>query len=342
MIKHYLLLAPESGEGGGGSGGDDPLAAARARGDVLEDDHEDLEDDTPDTKAADKAADVKAKVDDADLDELEDSKPKPKDEPKPKVEKKPQMIPKQRFDEVLQRLRDLEKTVGKEEKAPPTLVEKVSALETEAKKLLDEHTKALDKGDVAKAGELMLKLRETDREIARLEARATAAQERAIAVEQVRFDMLIEQLEDKYPQLKEGSDEFDEDLVTEINDMRAAWEARGYSSSDALKKAVKYVLRDDAPKAQVEKDVDKAAEKADKEADKVDKAAERKAEAVKRNLKAAGKQPADLNNAPGVDSDKKGGGVDLKSIKTMTEDEIAALPESTKRKLRGDFYEPTV
>jgi hypothetical protein len=185
----------------------------------------------------------------------------------------------------------------------------------------------------------------------RIESAATSARDRAIAVEQVRLDMLIDSLEEKYPQLVEGNDEYDEGLVEEISDLRSAFEAKGLASSDALKKAVKYALRDagtGSSGAQIDRDVEAAAKDADKAADKAaDKgkkeaaAAARKAEAVRRNLATAGKQPADLNKTPGLDSHKAGGG-GTDSVSKMTEEDFDALPEATKRKLRGDHYEPTV
>lgn len=338
MLRPYLQ-APEDDESGGGGGSPSPAD----RGDTLEEDV-----DTPDEKLEDKPDDKSAS--DEDVDEVVDTlKAKAKDDGKPA--RKPQMIPKARFDEVLQRSKDLERRLNEQsasgDKKQPTVNDKISELETQSAKYMEDYTKALDDGDTKKASELLAKLRANDREVARIEASVTSARDRAVAVEQVRLDMLIDQLEEKYPQLKEGTDEFDEELVSEIQDLRSAFEAKGSSSSDALRKAVKYVLRDAGAGKSVGKDVDEAADEADEAAEDAAKKAakkaevDRKAEAVKRNLKAAGRQPADLNKAPGVDSHKKGGGVDLDSVSDMSEEEFAALPDSTRRKLRGDHFSPT-
>jgi hypothetical protein len=225
----------------------------------------------------------------------------------------------------------------------------VRALETAAAEKMTAYQKALDDGDTKKAAELLNEVRRLDRQVAAIESSEAAARSQAIAVEQVRLDMLIDSLEEKYPQLRQDADEYDEDLVDEIQDLRTAFEATGMASSAALRKAVKYALRDadtGVSAKEIDKDVDAAAKDADKEADKAEKAEqrgrERKAEAVKRNLKMAGKQPADTGKAPGLDSQKLGGGVDGKSVPAMSEEDFDALPESKKAQLRGDYFAPTM
>lgn len=325
----------------------DPLDDARARGDILDDaDADEQAAAGADADAGgDTDADPKGEKGAADDNDGDDSPPA----------RKPQhMIPKVRFDEARrkdrERIKQLEAQLaeGGTRQPQPSVQQRTAAMEEQAAKLMDEYTKALDDGDTKKSATLLLQVRQLDREIARIEAAARSAHDSAIAVEQVRLDMLIDQLEEKYPQLREGSDEYDPDLVDEITDLRTAFESRGQASSDALRKAVKYVLRDEGRSArQVERDVDAAADKADKAADKAgapDKATEvgnrRRAEAVRRNL--AIKQPADTNKAPGLDSHKIGGGIDAESVRDMTERDFDALPDSTKRKLRGDFFSPTV
>ena len=53
-------------------------------------------------------------------------------------------------------------------------------------------------------------------------------------------------------------------------------------------------------------------------------------------------QPANTGKAPGVDSHKMGGGVDLESVASMSDADFDALPAATKAKLRGDFYAPSM
>lgn len=334
----------------GASTNDDLSNDPRARGDIVDD--LDDADKTPDT--ADDAADDKpaAKASDAAADDkpAADKDADDKDEPP----RKPVMIPKARFDDARrkdrERIKALEEQLARANQgkdAPPTPEQRIGALETQSTKLMEDYTKALDEGDTKKAAEIMTRVRQIDRDIVRIETAAVSARDRAIAVEQVRLDALIDSLEDKYPQLREGSDEYDADLVEEITELRTAFEARGYASSDALRRAVKYVLAETGEsRSTVSRDVDKAATAADKEADKASKAEqlarERTAEAVRRNVRTAKGQPSAVDKAPGVDSHKIGGGVDLSSVPSMSDADFDALPEATRRKLRGDYFAPTV
>jgi hypothetical protein len=45
-------------------------------------------------------------------------------------------------------------------------------------------------------------------------------QARAIAVEQVRLDLMVERLEQEYPQINPDADEYDQDLVDEVMELR--------------------------------------------------------------------------------------------------------------------------
>jgi hypothetical protein len=321
------------------------LDEARARGDIFDDADGDAAEAAA-KAAADAEAAVAAKAGDkpkvdAALDEDDPDKPA----------RKPVTIPKARFDEARRkdklRIDELERQLaaGATKNAPPSAQQRIAALEEQSAKLTGDYAKALDDGDTKKAADLMTQIRQLDRDVVRIETASVSARDSAIAVEQVRLDMLIDTLEDKYPQLKDGSDDYDAELVEEIGDLRQAFEAKGLSSSEALKKAVKYALRDDGagPAKQIDKDVDKAAGAADKAADKAAKlAADRRAEAVRRNLDTARRQPVDTGKAPGLDSHKAGGGVDLESVASMSDKDFDALPDATRRKLRGDYYAPGV
>jgi hypothetical protein len=61
----------------------------------------------------------------------------------------------------------------------------------------------------------------------------------------------------------------------------------------------------------------------------------RKKEAVERNIDAAKKQPA-ATKSLGLDHDKRGGGLDAKSVMSMNYEEFAKLGDDVKSKLRGD------
>jgi hypothetical protein len=57
---------------------------------------------------------------------------------------------------------------------------------------------------------------------------------------------------------------------------------------------------------------------------------------VKENIKDAKKQPPDLSDA-GADSDKSGKKSEDVDVTKLSTDEFDALPETTKKRLRGDF-----
>jgi hypothetical protein len=61
----------------------------------------------------------------------------------------------------------------------------------------------------------------------------------------------------------------------------------------------------------------------------------RKAEATERNLAAAKQQPASTKDV-GLDHDKKGGGLDAKTVIKLPYDEFSKLGEDVLAKLRGD------
>lgn len=337
-LRKPLLMAPAADAAAGGAAGDDAAAQAAARGDFL--DPADAADDAaaPAAEADDKGADaaddkVADAADDADADDAPPAKPAKKDD-----DKTP-MIPKARFDDARrkdrERIQRLEQQLAEargttDENSPGN---RIKALETKATELEGQYAKALDDGDTKKATELMSQLRKLDRDIVAIQTTAEASYARAVAVEQVRVDNLIEKLEAAHPELDPESDEYDEDLVGSVAELRAGFEATGMSSSAALAKAAKYLLPGKATTAAVN-DAAPAAKPA-KKAEDVD--AERKSQAVRKAAATAGKTPPSLSKAPGLDSHKAGAGAEGADVTKMTEQEFTALPDSKKRQLRGDY-----
>ena len=149
------------------------------------------------------------------------------------------------------------------------------------------------------------------------------------AREEIRMELTIERIETEYPQLDEKSDTFDQDLTDDVLDKQRGYiERERLSPSQALLKAVKYVMSRAQPPA--EKPEEKGG------LSRADRGTERKEAAVAKNVDAANRQPASTKKA-GADSDKHGQTAPTPEADQMTYEEFSALPDSTKAKMRGDF-----
>lgn len=202
----------------------------------------------------------------------------------------------------------------------------VAEIETDIEALEAKHKQALDDGKSEVATSLLREIRIRERQIADLRSEGLSERARALAVEQVRVDLLIARLEDQFPQINPDSDEYDQDAVDEVLFLRQSFEAKGLPSSEALSRAMKYVFAS-APAKPAD-----APEKKGLAA--TGPASNRKPAAVAKAVDAAKRTPAAVD-VVGLDSDKKGGGLEG-NVAEMTEEEFEALPESTKARLRGD------
>jgi hypothetical protein len=339
LLKQMLRLGgymneADDGTGGGASGG-----AAADRGDDLA--PADIGD-KADDKGADGADEKKegegdgeaagADGDNKDGEDKDDETPRDKDG---KFTKKDPVIPKARFDELNRKAREREAALQTriaelEKQAVKEVQQQDSAkLEKEIEDLEEEYQKLLDDGKTDKAKEVMRQIRLKERQVVAMEVEHKSEKARVQAVEQLKFDNLVEKLESEYPVLNPDADEFDEAKVEEVVFLRQSFERSGMSSTAALAKAVKYVLGDvqkkdePAPKRGIDADGKKDA---------------RRAEQVKKNIDAAVKQPAKMGDA-GMDSNKKGGGLDTSNVNDMSEEEFNALPAATKARLRGDTFD---
>lgn len=143
------------------------------------------------------------------------------------------------------------------------------------------------------------------------------------ALDKLRVDEAITRLEEEYSVLVPDSDDYDPDVVAEIQDLRAAFEARGYSRFDALSRAVNYVLPNIESKT--EKTIEAPTLSGPRKTD------------VKKNIDAKKRMPPDMLSVA-TPSDKLGMQNELPSVYKLTEAEFEALPESKKRQMRGDFF----
>lgn len=185
---------------------------------------------------------------------------------------------------------------------------------------------ALLDGDEDKADEIDRHIRVMERQIARAEAEGIASQRTAIALESERMELAIAQLEAAHPVLNPASEQFDETLVNFVlAEQQRLMKQDGLSASRAITRAATTVVERYGVRAETKDDpkgLNKAAE-------------DRKAQQVAKNLDTQRRQPASTRDV-GMDSDKIGEKA-LPAVGQMTSEEYAALPASTRAKLRGDM-----
>lgn len=253
--------------------------------------------------------------------------PKPKDEGA--------TIPKARFDSAVQKEREraetAERLLAEATKANNQIQRNadVTKLEADVSELREQEHKALIQGDSAKARELAAEADRLNRQIAIQQAGDMSVAAKDQALESMRMELAIENIETNYPQLDENSEEFDQDITDDVLDkQRGYMDRERLSPSKALLKAVKYVMGRQA--AAVTNEPAKTGLSA------ASKGQDRKTAAVAKNLDAASRQPASTKPV-GADSDKHGQTKDIPEASQMTFAEFSALPDATKSKMRGDF-----
>lgn len=202
-------------------------------------------------------------------------------------------------------------------------------LNTEIEDLEEKLDQAIADNDATLKKALRRDLREKQMTLARAEATQLSVQATAMAVERVRYDSLVERMEAAHPEMNPEDDAYDQDRVDEIMDLKGAYEAKGLSSSEALKKAVKFVFPAGA-KPKVEEKEDETPE--DKQA-AADAAAKRKEEAIRKAQAARENQPGAANK--GKASDKAGGGV-AGNIDKLSDEEFDKMDPKELKRLRGD------
>jgi hypothetical protein len=336
----YLLMNENNGAGNDlpGDRGDNLESAA----DIAAREAKAAEDKAAaDAKAADEAAAAEKLVADAKAaDEEKAAAAAARDPATGKFAKKdkevPDHVPKARMDEAVNKERagreaaerraaELEAQVKKEERTDAVKVAE-DAIEVMEK----EHSRLLLDGEDAKASAKMKEIRLAERRIASMENDTKLQAATTQAVEQVRMDATIARLAADHPQLRDGSEEFDEDLVNFVlSEQSRLMQTERLAPSAALAKAAENVMKKFQPAAAADPEGKKSLTDAKDVAD-------RKAEQVKKNLDTAAKQPASMRET-GMDTDKAGQTEALPDINKLTSEEIAALPKTTLARMRGDF-----
>lgn len=320
--KKFPLQNPETDAAGGGE--DAAKAAAIARGDILPDD---VNPDDPDGKlAAD--AEAKAAALTAELEAEKESKD----------DKKDSRIPAARHKEILEKERekraDLERQLAQYQngKQVADVNEQITAAEDAIAKMDVQYDQLITDGELAKAADLKQKIRKAERDMneAKSDMKIHAAEIRA--VENTRYATTLERIENAYPELNPDSDDYNDETMAEVAELKDAYQMKGFTPTVALQKAVKALVAPRTTKQEMATNTTpRVSEK--------DVAAERKAAAVGKTAAATAKTPPNLNNS-GMDSDKFGKGAnEAAAIMNMSQDAFKKFAEANPEelaRLRGD------
>jgi hypothetical protein len=327
ILNRYMAPAGDEGAAGGGADRGDDFVSTE---DVTKVPTEELKkpDDVPETKEAAEAG-LRGEAGEEKVDEEGDSK-----------SRKDTRIPLARHKEILERERAARASVEQElarfkegEKISQTN-EKITEAEDKLLVLEQDYAKLLTDGNAAAAAAKMTEIRRMERGIIEAKSAMETQAATARAVEQVRYDMAVERIEEAYPQFSPESDDFDKEKVAEVLDLKEALQMKGYTPTDALQKAVKYVMGAATTKQETATEVTPRVSKEDAAAAA---AAARKAEAVKRNTEVAGKQPPSTAKV-GANHDAAGGTLDAKAVIKMPYELFKKLDDATLSKMRGDEF----
>jgi hypothetical protein len=238
------------------------------------------------------------------------------------------MLPKHRYDRMAARARAAEERIRELEGKLSTRQQTEAASDTtggddypaQLEELDGQIAGALKDGDADKVASLFRQRTAVERDYITSLTTAARHEAAAISVDQMNLDRLIDQLEDTYSALDPNSDQYSEAVVSDVLELQSAYVSTGkYTPYRAMLKAVGVLFpegQETAPAA--------AAAPATRKTD------------VRKNVEAARRTPPNLAKA-GLDSAAAGEGAGKIDVKKLTEREFEALPDATKRRLRGDF-----
>ncbi len=233
------------------------------------------------------------------------------------------MIPRSRYNEAAQRRREaearaeqLEAELARARAAAPQPTE-MDRLSARVNSLYEQVENARAEGDSKTAAALSREIDNINRQLTRFET-DFIAQQRAVAAQNLAaYNAVVDQLELVAPQLDPNSDDFDEEAAVELDAMVRGFEQRlQLSPADALKRAARRMFGDGvftrtttvAPASPPARPTN-----------------------VPKNVDAANRQPP-TRSVPEPPERR----VDI-DIEKLSDAEYAKLPESTKKRLRGDL-----
>jgi len=243
------------------------------------------------------------------------------------------LIPRDRFNEAVLKERTKTEAAANrvKELEGQLVVQNVSQDVVEAQKQIKELIKTrnqlLADGKLDEAGVTDEKIFDLQDAVADRKAEYKVGQAKEAAKEEMRYDNAVAKIEVDHPELDPESESYNQDDVDEVRALMRGYQVElGLSPSAAITRAAKRVFRAPAKTEDVAKN-DETAKKAGES---------RKTEAVERNIAATKKQPASTKEV-GLDHDKRGGGLDAKTVMKMNYKEFSELDEAQLSKMRGDL-----
>lgn len=333
----HSYMSPDDSGGGGGDAvdrGDDFLPTGDdADGGVKAEPETKKE---PEAQVVEKAGDKadgkkepEAKVDEAKDDDAEDD-----DAEKDPKKKAAPRIPVARHKEILERERaqrtvlEAELAQFKQGKQIAAINADLTAAETRVIEMEKSYAKLLTDGEVDKAAAVMSDIRRLEREMSESKSDMKIQAAEARATERARYNISLERVENAYPQLNPDHDDFSEELLTDVADLKTTYERKGLTPTAALQKAVAKLLGAETKKQEIATEVTPNVKQADV-------TAERKKDAVQKTLDAVAKSPPSTAKV-GLDSDKAGGSMRAADVIKMSYKDFSALPEEALARMRGD------
>lgn len=235
--------------------------------------------------------------------------------------KKQPMIPKSRLDEVLakNKLLEKERDEARAAAAGPKPDKEPEAFDFKAKE--KEYMQAVRDGEDEKA----LEIRDAIRAAERAEL-TTASREDSVEVDdRTAMAKAAAEIEENFPQFVKGHADFNQEATDRVVKMRNALIASGSSMVAALNEAVEFVVN----KYGFDKPLEEATKKDDPKVVNLD---EKRKKDVAKKVDLQKKQPPEMEGEG--ERTRTQSEVDLDE---MTEEEFNALPEATKKRMRGDL-----
>lgn len=245
---------------------------------------------------------------------------------KPQAPEKAPMVPKSRLDEVLAKNKKMQKQLDDMQQKEAEAQAEAPQYDFEAQEVA--YQEAILDGDSAKAAAIRQEIRKAEREQTMFEVQQQMGQSISMSQAEQELAVKAQEIQSTFAVLDENSADFDEDLATEVRDLRDAFMTQGYTPADSLAKATEYTLAAKRPDLLQTED-DSVLETTTKQ----NKAAveKRKKATVKKKLQASKAQPPKMKGESAARKDK------VTDINTLSDDEFSALPEETLRRMRGDF-----
>jgi len=335
MYWNRFKFLSEAGEADGSAA----AADAQARGDFVQEDDAAATKESPAAaeKVTDKLSDdAEDKAKTGDEGEETDEEKAEREAEEAKAAKKANIrVPKARLDEVTQKARAREadlkrqidelqnKLTGKEAKT------EVDRFKAEIDSMQDKYEDLVQEGRKDEARAIRKKIDAAREELAEYRLATASDRARAAAMDDLRYDAALANVEAKFPALNPDHEAFDEELSTEVVTLLEAFLAKGFTRAAALQKSVKYVMGPDhEPTKEDEKDTTSTLR------------AKQQADARKKVADAASRTPPNTNKV-GENSDKHGERGNGKGIDVMrlSQAEFKKLDEQTLSDLRGDTVE---